>query len=280
MSTKNNGARRESELGITAPDLPINDLDPVRMRVEWLTSHEGKRWPRVAALVGGVIAVVGALSGVLIWWLLESGGLYPDYDATDAVKASLAGLAIASCAVIYAVNFVRLSYRRRFEDSKMLLESRGALDEAEAQFVDDTTETGFQSLWSVTQRRLDYYHQIATSQSRQSFIYGQVAAGLGLAIVLLCAVLAAAADSTAASVSSALLGAAGAGLAGYIGATFMRSQDIAAQQLRAYFSQPLEFSRFLAAERLLSSIDDASAREAATVQLVAAIAAGTSSPTD
>jgi hypothetical protein len=49
------------------------------------------------------------------------------------------------------------------------------------------------------------------------------------------------------------LGAVAAAFAGYIGRTFVRSQESAASHLRAYFDQPLEFSRYLAAERLLAA---------------------------
>jgi hypothetical protein len=36
----------------------------------------------------------------------------------------------------------------------------------------------------------------------------------------------------------------------------MKSQESAAAQLRAYFLQPLEFSKYLAAERLLPMVGD------------------------
>ena len=36
----------------------------------------------------------------------------------------------------------------------------------------------------------------------------------------------------------------------------MKSQEAATSQLQAYFNQPLEFSRYLEAERLLSLIDE------------------------
>ena len=37
--------------------------------------------------------------------------------------------------------------------------------------------------------------------------------------------------------------------------TFLRTQEGSAAHLRAYFEQPLEFSKYLAAERLLLNID-------------------------
>ncbi|MEV7111131.1 hypothetical protein [Streptomyces anulatus] len=48
------------------------------------------------------------------------------------------------------------------------------------------------------------------------------------------------------------LGAVSAALAGYVAKTFVRSQEAAATHLRSYFDQPLELSRYLAAERLVA----------------------------
>ena len=65
-----------------------------------------------------------------------------------------------------------------------------------------------------------------------------------------------------------------AAFAGYIGRTFVRSQESAASKLHAYFDQPLEFSRYLAAERLLAESNDLSGDQRAVILsgLVQAIA--------
>jgi hypothetical protein len=89
---------------------------------------------------------------------------------------------------------------------------------------------------------------------------------------LVCTVLAIVADSSAGAVAAGVLGGAAAAMSGYIGSTFLRTQDLAAAQMRDYFGQPLEFSRFLAAERLLDEINDDERRETAIVALVQAIA--------
>ena len=107
------------------------------------------------------------------------------------------------------------------------------------------------ALWDVTHSRLDLYHQIATRQAKQSFLAAQVASVAGFVLLVVFAVLAARARNIAGAVSAGGLGAVAAGLAGYIGRTFVRSQESAAGHLRAYFDQPLEFSMFLAAERLM-----------------------------
>ncbi|MFF3950798.1 hypothetical protein ACFYYN_39270 [Streptomyces sp. NPDC001902] len=60
------------------------------------------------------------------------------------------------------------------------------------------------------------------------------------------------ASTTAGSILVGGLGAVSAALAGYVSKTFVRSQEAAATHLRSYFDQPLEFSGFLAAERLVA----------------------------
>jgi hypothetical protein len=57
------------------------------------------------------------------------------------------------------------------------------------------------------------------------------------------------------AIAASAIGVAGAGLSGYVGATFMKSQAASAEQLRAYFLQPVEFARVLAAERLLDKVE-------------------------
>ena len=130
------------------------------------------------------------------------------------------------------------------------------------------------ALWDVTHGRLDLYHQIVTRQARRSFGSAQLAMAIGFVLLVTFAILAAEAKTTTAAISAAGLGAVGAAFAAYIGRTFIRSQESAASHLRAYFEQPLELSRYLAAERLLADAADLSAEQRAAIlsALVRAIA--------
>src|SRR6202012_436719 len=78
-------------------------------------------------------------------------------------------------------------------------------------------------------------------------------AGIGFILIVFFAALATLTNNSAGAITVGALGAVSAALAGYIGRTFMRSQESAASNLRAYFDQPLEFSKYLAAERLLAA---------------------------
>jgi hypothetical protein len=110
-------------------------------------------------------------------------------------------------------------------------------------------------LWTVTHARLDKYHGIAQTQARRAFRNAQIAMGTGFVMLVGFTVLALIAENTATSIVAGALGASSAGLAGFIGRTFVRSQESTVETLRAYFTQPLEFSRYLAAERLVDGAD-------------------------
>jgi hypothetical protein len=139
------------------------------------------------------------------------------------------------------------------------------------------------ALWDVTHGRLDLYHQIVTGQARRSFGAAQVAIVIGFVLLVVFAVLAVRAKTTTGAISVGSLGAIGAAFAAYIGRTFIRSQETAASHLRAYFDQPLELSRYLAAERLLADAKDLTPEQRAAivsslVQAIATAGSGTGKP--
>lgn len=114
---------------------------------------------------------------------------------------------------------------------------------------------GLPELWEATHARLDLYHQIATGQAKTSFRNAQVAMVAGFLLLILFAGIALWASTTAVAIVAGGLGAVSAALAGYVAKTFIRSQEAAATHLRSYFDQPLELSRYLAAERLVADGD-------------------------
>ncbi|MFE5681712.1 hypothetical protein [Streptomyces sp. NPDC056512] len=134
-------------------------------------------------------------------------------------------------------------------------------------------------LWAVTHSRLDLYHEIATGQASRSFRNAQVAMVLGFALLVVFVIVALRASTTAGAVVAGGLGAVAAALAGYVSRTFVRSQEAAASHLRAYFEQPLEFSRYLAAERLVadSNLSDEQRAEVVT-ELAKAMISGPTPP--
>ncbi|MGA4992975.1 TRADD-N-associated membrane domain-containing protein [Nonomuraea bangladeshensis] len=142
--------------------------------------------------------------------------------------------------------------------------ARRELSEAEQKLA-DADELKLPALWNATHKRLDYYHEIATGQARQSFRNAQIAMATGFILLVGFAVLAFFAQTTAAAVVTGALGAVATAFPAYIGRTFVRSQETAATHLRSYFDQPLEFSRYLAAERLLNGVERLDASQRATI---------------
>ena len=172
------------------------------------------------------------------------------------------------------IQVATLNLRRDFRDSLLLGEAESGVLQAEESAAGEGADIQFASLWFATQRRLDYYHKIATGQARQSFLNAQIAAGLGFLVLVISAVVAGLADSASASIVAGATGVFGGALGGYMGTTFVRMQQDASTRLRAYFLQPLEFSQILAAERLAETLDG-SARDAALLSIIRSV---TSSP--
>jgi hypothetical protein len=172
----------------------------------------------------------------------------------------------------------RAALRERLEETKRQQQALiSTLIENAANTPKQEDRLALSALWTVTHSRLDLYHQIATGQARRSFLTAQVATALGFLMLIGFAALAFNVHSTAAAITTGGLGAVSAALAGYIGRTFVRSQESAAEHLRAYFDQPLEFANFLAAERLLASQQDLPAAQRADM-LNAIIRAMVASP--
>ncbi|MGC4914321.1 TRADD-N-associated membrane domain-containing protein [Streptomyces albogriseolus] len=141
--------------------------------------------------------------------------------------------------------------------------------------VSDGRALALAQLWSLTHRRLDLYHNIATNQAKRSFTSAQIAMVVGFFLLMLFVGVALRASTTAGAIVAGGLGAVSAALAGFVSKTFVKSQETAAEHLKAYFDQPLEFSRYLAAERLLADSGLSEEQKADVVgQLVQVIAAG------
>jgi hypothetical protein len=165
----------------------------------------------------------------------------------------------------------RRSQRRSFYDLYTIGAAEVRLRTAEDEFVSADTSADQKSLWVATQRRLDLYHKIATSQAERSFLHAQIAAVAGFTVLIGCAVIAGLSRSTSAAVVSGATGVFGGALGAFIGATFLRMQQQASSQLQAYFLQPLEFSRILTAERIALGLSQ-DAKESALSEVVKAIA--------
>lgn len=246
--------------GITAVAIPhetrVDDesspeIQEAEKRQAWRESPENAKLSRIRRFIWGLTPIAAA-GGALVGWS------YAGYSHNRGQYAAIgAGIGILTWLYIgiYYLFLAQRQLKRAFDDRRLLHRSRDALKEAEEK-LKESSSTEFGVLWDATQKRLDYYHKIATTQSEKSFLYGQIASAAGFAVILVAAIIAGLSKTPTASIVAGLTGAAGGGLGAYIGATFMKTQDVASTQLRAYFLQPLEFSKYLAAERLVKQIPE------------------------
>ncbi|MFG2962739.1 hypothetical protein ACGFZS_05565 [Streptomyces sp. NPDC048288] len=184
--------------------------------------------------------------------------------------------------IVDSANEVQKS-RERVREAERNLED--ALSEGASRPHEDPPETPSEErreahrlalalLWEVNHSKLELYHKIATRQASMSFWSAQLAMFLGFGMLGLFVAVAYDASTTAGAIVAGGLGAVSAALAGFIGKTFVRSQEAAAGHLKAYFDQPLEMSRFLAAERLVADSGMTQEQRAAiTAELARAIVA-------
>lgn len=130
-------------------------------------------------------------------------------------------------------------------------------------------------VWQSVTARLDQYHDDAQSQGRRAFNASMTAMWVGFLITGGCGAVAVflATTNTGAVVIGAL-GAVSAAMAGYIARTHLRAYEAVSGQLQGYFSQPVEASRYLSAERAIhvSGLSEDARRELMT-SLVAAMVA-------
>jgi hypothetical protein len=226
-------------------------FDVAARRLAWESSNEYRKSQRVKVgtfvllgVLGSVIALAaGRAAHVSVFSTTFKWGIEWPFFLNYLIAVLFLG----------AVSGSYSGHLRRTFDDRQIIVKQTKLEGAESQLA-ETGDLDLPSLWKVTHQRLDYYHDIATQQARQSFRNAQLAMTAGLVILIAATVAAVAAHSATGSIVSGVLGGIGATLASYIGRTFIRSQENAAQHLRSYFSQPLQFSRYLAAERLLEAV--------------------------
>lgn len=176
------------------------------------------------------------------------------YDAIKTGRITVVGqLSMLLSAVFLIMTAFVLAARRSRARANRREQALRELHAAEAA-LKGANNLELVKLWTTTQSRLNYYHEIATSHAQQSFRNAQIAAGIGFVLLLAFAIMALRADTLPATIATSTLGAISAALAGFIGRTFIRSQESAASHLHAYFDQPVKFSRYLAAERLIAEM--------------------------
>lgn len=167
--------------------------------------------------------------------------------------------------------FVSQNQRRRFEDRSRQVSLDVELGSRETELIGQD-DSYLSELWKITNKRLRGYRNRTDQQAEQSFRNAQWAIiGDFLIIVSTAGIAAWKTLSTPSSIVVGVIGTVGAGLAAYVGKTFLRLQETTAKHLRSYFGQPQETFRFLIAQRLIAELKE-DQRPEAVAQLIQAIA--------
>lgn len=227
--------------------------DPLEEDAEFIAAARKRR----ALYIG--VGIFAVLVVVLLSLFFTAVGL----DQADRLASVITSIVGVLGIVVGSCVFLSSTLRNR-QEVRNVERARQDLQRVETS-LGEAERLTLPALWEATHRRLDYYHQIATSQARHSFRNAQTAMAIGFVLLVAFAILSLNASNTTASIVTGALGAASAGFAAYISRTFVRSQEAAANHLRAYFDQPLEFSRYLAAERLLDAMDKLEPEQRATI---------------
>ncbi len=143
--------------------------------------------------------------------LLPTGvglGLVLAGDADPALRGLLGG-GLTLYVLAFSLSFYGRALRRDVTDRIVLKQAAQELTAAEEQvtIAADGESLDLLSVWTATQKRLDYYHQVALTQSRRSFLLGQVAAVLGFTLLLAGSGVALVADDQTAQLVAGTLGA-------------------------------------------------------------------------
>ena len=119
-------------------------------------------------------------------------------------------------------------------------------------------------LWSATQEKIELDRRIVIRQARLYSNASLVAMAIGLFMMAAFILYAIRAHTASAEIAGGI-SAVAAALTGYLGKTFMRSQEATASHLRGYFATQLDFFRLLAAERLVEKSSKAINAEEAEI---------------
>lgn len=192
-----------------------------------------------------------------MYYISDSINLYSGSDAQ--IMQVLVPIAMAGAVMYtYILMMVGMEFRRRrhyFDRIRFGLVEALQRDEKKLAEQARDGQLDLPALWASNQRRIDVYHEIATSQAASSFKIGQIAMTSGFGVVVVLGIFAAFAKDGTASIAASVAGVAGAAMGAYIGSTFMKAQAEASAQLSQFFLQPVEFSRLLGAERLLETLE-------------------------
>lgn len=205
----------------------------------------------VASIVVGIVAAllsssqVSSASGAAEWVAVGV--------ALVAVLATVAGGFVFEArdrAVRLRSEEIRVRVRSAEDGLAKAISDAIQADGAEERRLDEALLLS--RVWQSVTARLEQYHDDAQSQGRRAFNAAMTAMSVGFLATIGCGAVAVfLATTNTAAVVIGSLGAVSAALSGFVARTYLRTYESVSGQLRGYFSQPVEASRYLSAERAI-----------------------------
>ena len=247
--------------GITAVAIPhetrVDDesspeIQEAEKRQAWRESPENAKLSRIRRFIWGLTPIAAA-GGALVGWS------YAGYSHNRGQYAAIgAGIGILTWLYIgiYYLFLAQRQLKRAFDDRRLLHRSRDALKEAEEK-LKESSSTEFGVLWDATQKRLDYYHKIATTQSEKKLsIRADRFRGRVCCNSCSCYNCRTVKDSNCLYSCRSNRGCGWRPRGLYRGNLYENSGCCIDSAQGSTFLQPLEFSKYLAAERLVKQIPE------------------------
>ena len=206
-----------------------------------------------------MLAVLGGMAGVatvVLWAWIFNAQVEENAYSTDPsgvptitwIAAAVAGVAAIALGLVLFVQ--REAARRKFEE-RLEQEQR---EQLRADRDEQISPGELGELLAANRALLDEYQKPVRAQARTSYLYAQIAILIGLAVLVIGAVMVLVTGEAAARISVASLAAVGVAISGYVARTYLRVYDRAQEQLNYYFREPLVTSYLLTAERLAEKL--------------------------
>jgi hypothetical protein len=196
-------------------------------------------------------ALLGQYRPAWLSWVGAAAAVWGETEASGVALAlgSVAGLFFVILLCWLALqNNTRHSWFVADELASRQLSIETTADEIAKQIkAGGGTGPEFATFWKETYTRLNSYHAEARSQLRSAYILAQVAAAFGFVTLLVLGIIAAFAASSILTIVAGAAATVGAGLAAFISKTFQATYTQALGQRMAYFDEPVEIARLLAA---------------------------------
>jgi uncharacterized membrane protein YidH (DUF202 family) len=220
------------------------------------TAFQARRILIYASAAGGASMLV---AGVLLLNAFRSRAAQPDYrDATHYSHLSgiilivIGALVMAYSCMPYFAS--RSAYRqRRYASASALVDE--AL--AEACSGDLPNSLLLPKLFQLNRRQLDEYQALTRKQQKSAYVLAQVASIVAFLVLVGGIVTAIAVHDDIDKYISGGLSGLGAALSAFLAKTFFESHRDANDQMNRYYLEPQRTGRLLAAERIISQVQEA-----------------------